>query len=129
MSAAQAHIQPRAADNDLIPALGRSAVPVEPGDHGGALAARADCPDFAELVSPSQKSRAAREELAPEVHPEPVAHDRNLQIVGHTGKCPDLISLKELGFVNENASNVFELSPGRHLREEVFPGGERRGWF
>src|SRR5882724_723024 len=70
--------------------------------HSGLAAAGANGLDFRQRIGPGQKDRAAGEELAQEVGPQAVAHDRNVRLVDNSSQLPHLLFVEELSFVNEN---------------------------
>ena len=106
------------ADHHLIAILQRASVGAFAHDHRGLLAAMADRADLAHLVGPGQQGGGTGEEVALEVHPQAVSHDRHAQVIDRAGQLPDLGLGQELRLVDEDAGHGAFRKPRLQLGEQ-----------
>ena len=88
------------------------AVLVEAGVEGGLLAAPADGLDLLQLVGHGQQIIAALEQLAPEVHLQPVAQHRDAAVVHQVHQVKYLVLGEELGLVDDDAGVFLQFLVG-----------------
>src|SRR6185312_14159078 len=91
------------ADRHLLALPGHLAVGAKAHHHRRLVAAAADGAHLAQFVRQRQQSARAGKQIALEIGPEAVAHDRDVQPVGDAGKLPYLVVVEELRLVDEDA--------------------------
>ena len=100
VAAAGGDITVVASDLDLRAFLYAAAVGSDAEIHRGFAAAVADGLQFSQVVRDTEQRRAAGEELALEIRPEPVAKHRNVEGVGDVAYLPDLLRGEKLRLVD-----------------------------
>ena len=103
---AVAELQHARGQREPPPVLHGVALIVHTHRHRGLLAGVADRLDLLDLVGPGQQVLAAFKQLAAEIGPQAVSHDRLAAVVGHPGELPDLRGGEELRLVDEDAAHV-----------------------
>src|SRR5690606_24843243 len=93
-------------DGDLVAIGQHTAGQVLAHDHCGLGSACADGANFAQGVGYGQQFQRAGKELALEVRSQAIAHDGNIEPIGHTGQLPGLFAGEELGLIDKDAIDL-----------------------
>ena len=105
-----------------LPALGQGgAVFVHANDHRRLAPAVADRPHLAQFVRQRQQRSGAGKQLAPEIDPQPIGHDRYVQVVDGARQLPDLFARQPLRFVQQDAGDRTFGQPGLDHGVEIRP--------
>ena len=92
-----------AANHHLITSRQDIALIVLAYHHRCFLSAVADRPDFAHFVGKGEQCGRPGKQLALKIDSQAKGHDRHFQVIDGAGQLPDLLGLKKLRLINENA--------------------------
>ena len=115
------------ADGHLRALPGDLAVGAKAHHHRRLSAAAADRAHLPQFVGERQQRAAAGKQVALEIRPQAVAHDRNVEPVGDACELPNLLFLEELRFVDEHAMRRGMAVVLAYALEQVVAGAEHLG--